>query len=835
MRFRLSFFVASLCLLVSSALCAQVVPGLPTKNAQLALDALRATAPSMTLLEHEGFGTAEALFHLDVAVPGATREEKARTFLEVYGAVVGKTDAVELLHTSTRRMPSGHTFVRFAELHAGTPVYTADVVVWLNAEDRVDTVLSGLIPPTGDEASEATLTHEAAFDALEALARSGQLNIGVVDPSEQLARTHLVYLPMAATLRLAYLIDVPEVSAIDGRIAFVDAQTGAILSVFDTTRQLDQANVFIPNPGPNGVGNATEVRTLLHHEDAQGTGFLSGSLVNSYNCVNQGETISTFMGNITICSEVQTASADANGDYLHDPVWPSNPAIEPVSGERLNDVDPFAEVHMFYHVNSVYAAFQSLGFELLKQVPLRAVVNFRIPDFQDLTGGKLVPMDNAAFFQAGPIIPGIYERNEDSIIFGQGQSVDYSYDGDVIYHEFTHAVIYSTSNLQFTNFDSIGLDLAPGDMHEALSDYFAATFTNDSVIGNYAGGTVGIRDIGLDKVCPDNMIGEAHDDGSHLSGALWDLRNDLVANQGATLDQFDGAIYEAVAGLPQLATHPMTGNVVRNTLAAIDPAWGTAAQAIFEERMVIGCDRVVDLSVMRPLLYIYGPEAIAMSPWVPSAIQFKVTVPEGHDSVRIGWLNPNQGGFMGAMPEFRVVGRAGQPLRFSYINQMGQSTVSADSSLDAKETRNGTEAVPVGFGQTQNVPKFEATFNGLLPGDYYFSLVTEAGGQGQVMKIRSETFEAAPILEEAEAEQDVAAEPTEDTAIAEPAEDTSADASVDAEANEDTAAVEELVGEKTVEEGCGCRVTRDTRSELPLTALFALGAGLFLVVRRRRH
>ena len=62
-------------------------------------------------------------------------------------------------------------------------------------------------------------------------------------------------------------------------------------------------------------------------------------------------------------------------------------------------------------------------------------------------------------------------------------------------------------------------------MHEGFSDYFAATIRNDPKIGNgFRGPGTSIRDIEIDRVWPDDLVGESHADGLIIACALWDLR-----------------------------------------------------------------------------------------------------------------------------------------------------------------------------------------------------------------------------------------------------------------------------------------------------------------------
>ncbi len=107
---------------------------------------------------------------------------------------------------------------------------------------------------------------------------------------------------------------------------------------------------------------------------------------------------------------------------------------------------------------------------------------------------------------------------------------------DVVYHEYGHG---------FHMYSIIwGVGDWYGDVGEAYADTMAFLQTGDSVMAPYfyEDGS-GIRDVAPDQVYPDDMIGEVHYDGLILGGALWDLREILMADLG------DEAGQEVVEGL----------------------------------------------------------------------------------------------------------------------------------------------------------------------------------------------------------------------------------------------------------------------------------------------
>jgi Zn-dependent metalloprotease len=89
---------------------------------------------------------------------------------------------------------------------------------------------------------------------------------------------------------------------------------------------------------------------------------------------------------------------------------------------------------------------------------------------------------------------------------------------DVVYHEYAHGIT-----------DTQYRPLAPsGAMHEGFSDYYAATITNQPLIGRgFRGPGTFIRTVDNTLRWPDDLQGEVHLDGLIIAGALWDLRESL--------------------------------------------------------------------------------------------------------------------------------------------------------------------------------------------------------------------------------------------------------------------------------------------------------------------
>ncbi len=89
---------------------------------------------------------------------------------------------------------------------------------------------------------------------------------------------------------------------------------------------------------------------------------------------------------------------------------------------------------------------------------------------------------------------------------------------DVVYHEYGHGI----TDLQYRPY-------APnGAMHEGFSDYLACTVTNQPHVGlGFNGPGTYLRNVDNTMRYPENWIGESHNDGLIISGAIWDTREEL--------------------------------------------------------------------------------------------------------------------------------------------------------------------------------------------------------------------------------------------------------------------------------------------------------------------
>ncbi|MFH2006957.1 MAG: MYXO-CTERM sorting domain-containing protein [bacterium] len=99
---------------------------------------------------------------------------------------------------------------------------------------------------------------------------------------------------------------------------------------------------------------------------------------------------------------------------------------------------------------------------------------------------------------------------------------------DVLYHEFGHSFHANSIIWGVGDFDE--------SLSEGLADYTSATYTGDPGMGRgFFYSSQPLRHIdpsNTEYVWPDDITGESHQNGLIVSGALWDLRKELIADYG---------------------------------------------------------------------------------------------------------------------------------------------------------------------------------------------------------------------------------------------------------------------------------------------------------------
>ena len=366
-----------------------------------------------------------------------------------------------------------------------------------------------------------------------------------------------------------------------------------------------------------------------------------------------------------------------------------------------------------------------------------------IDDFQRLPNAAFVPALEGGPVQIPPELQAfavLFNRPFDSNVYFQG-SRDFAYDGDVTRHEFTHALVHSfVPGLASLGRDAFGSHAESGGLNEGWADYFSSSFANDPAVGDYAAqglvaGELGLRNNDNDFRCPDNVIGQVHNDSEHWAGALWAIREEHRGG-GGDVNLLDRALLEALA---QADNDEDMTRAASRAEGAIRTAFGDAladfARAEFEARGVSACLRVWPLAVVdaegtgitvtrKDVLAQPGIADVGVANFAPSVLQFRVDVPAGSAGFTLKWQQAAGGGGLGgggggeapmavAVAEVPV-DNASAHIEWRYEGANGNLAVPYfnDGALDFNET---TAAVTLGAADNNGVQA--ASFTQTLTSD----------------------------------------------------------------------------------------------------------------------
>ncbi len=659
------------------------------------------------------------------ATPSADVRSAGARFLERHAAALGASGGTSVHPERDVPLATG-VVLRYRQRIAGIPVVGGEVALRFDRWGILRTAVSGMRPLA--RIAPAVPRVGSAVAVAKVLAMPD-----VVAPADPGASwVGLVYYLAGDEARLAWQVEAGAVPAFGANwVAWIDAHTGEVLARRNRIFHDRQARVFPENP----VSTPDIVQVTLDDLPPWTADpyHLTNDLILARNCPDLHELFPVSFGGFTInahlCSEVQVAVGDENRDFLY------------YDNSDTAQEDLFAEATMFHQVSRVYDFFQGFGFVALREQPLACTVNFRIPidiasggyDLANITNrnGTLYPFDNAFFLPAGSAATYI-ARDRDSIVFGQGTAADFAYDGDVVYHEFGHAVVDSTSGLEAATIDDQGVDVGPGALNEGYSDIFAAFLTDDPMMGEYAGGTLSpsgaIRNLDNEHRCPEHLVGQVHEDSLPWTGAAWDIYQAL----GAAVMQ---PYYDAMASLIPSADFALAS---RATVAEIGRQIGAdaaaTAQAVLDARNLVDCERVlVGGGGPKLLLMGEGTDAIGLTPYVPGYAMFRIAVPAGQTQILVRFRASvgGTGGVMGGEIRPHVLFRPGPDrLRFTYRG--------------TRVTGNETYAVDAVRGTGADYEAVYCEADGALdPGDYY-AMIANTGGASMQMTGISVRYNNSP-------------------------------------------------------------------------------------------
>lgn len=597
----------------------------------------------------------------------ATAEDAARA--AVLAATPGALGA-DLGRAKETVLSSGRRVIKLRQAHMGVPVVQRGATVTFESDGSARRVVAHI---EGDLPASVTPSVAPAKAAEIAKKRAGL--------AADASHAALAIWPTGDGNKLTWVVAPP---AIPGTpyvpVVVVDATSGAVILAYNAAKMLNQAQVFPSNP----LKSPALINVTLPVDAGKTT--LENTLVQSKNCIDNKTVKNLFGFAVHVCDLEQKAVADANGDFLIAP------------GANNEPEDAFSEVSMFYHANRAYDFFRAFSpaLNVNNGAPLPTVSNLRVPQgFDTLDPTKLgdpnlplAPFQNAFFAPSNPIFSQVFGLNGAAMWFGQGPVNDYSYDGDVVYHEFTHAVVEATLQLVGTpHMDKFGASYSPGGMNEGLADYFSSALTGDPDVGEYASqdffpGSTAIRTLDNQDSCPKDIGGEVHQDSTLFSGALWDVRKTLDAAKQAQLDE---AIFAAMnsSATGDLGFEDFANMIIDAVTAS--PLGATVATALTNAFTAHGvlpqCTRILEFTsgtlngpkALSNLWFAPGTQTTgaAQTGWTPGVVQFHHKMPENTVKLNASFtkVNISSGGFgMGGTPFApKVLVRfSPDPIEFTY-------------------------------------------------------------------------------------------------------------------------------------------------------------------------
>lgn len=499
------------------------------------------------------------------------------------------------------------------------------------------------------------------------------------------------------------------------------------------------ANVYRVAPG---ISESLEQVTLAHLDEPHDV--LTGAYARVQSCtpdLERGKRTELSFGPSTVeivsCVPEAKARPGEDGTYLHI-TPPATPA---------DDDGRFAEVMMYHHMQVIHDYYKDVYGLTFRDHPLDALTNVttwidRCDAWTGVSNAVFVPREALGYFVEGLDVSSI---QGDAIMFSGTADKNFAFDASVIYHEYTHAMVGAT-RLSGVFLDDQGINAMPSALNEAYADYFAATQTGEPTVGMYALNDLAAsdfcglteedaatenyaRDLRAVRRCPDDLVSESHADSEIFSSALWAIRETFGALQAdtivlyAALELTDESDFDSAAEMTIQGARDLYGEEV-----------GTTVEAIFAERNLVSCNRVIPIEKVgsRDIEQrVEGTRVFDPNPfpgYVPGYVQFSLVVPEGTQRAIVK-LDATAGGFSsnGQPLEVDAVIKLGaEPVTYTY--GLGAGTAAHDGDLVATIATDKTFVIQ----NPNNVP--------LRAGPWTFALHNKARRTLRISGI-SATFE----------------------------------------------------------------------------------------------
>ncbi len=673
----------------------------------------------------------------------------------------------------------------------GIPVRGASAAVALDHRGRwIGSPADPALEPPQVDPSEAAL---GPADLPAAVQRALDLDAPTAFESEPA----LVYVTRMGTPVLAWEVQLPLTLRPEPsrRTLWISAMTGRLLGEQEQVRTARaRARVFEENPSTTPSPRDVELPRMGVVAPRSA---LVSATIQAFNCVAEPPDEPLPWVQEGDCYPVHRARADAEGNF-----YVSTPNVI-VEGDNVQPEDGYAELSMYYHGARFLDALAERGIESFACPQATMVANVRSfiddqPDYE--------PLDNAFYTNQCDAHKGA------TMMFGQGRDVDFAYDGDVVYHELGHGVVamLTPEGLGGRRLRDDATLVDSGAMNEAIADYMTYMMTDDGRVGEYVGRFWAsntrseIRSGDNAKRCPQDTIGQVHNDGEPFAAALWSTRqrvgepvDDLVLRTLPLL-AVDASLEEGAAALLEVAAQMrVEGALGEDDVDHLQRALAT--------RGLLDCPRVLtDPDEVR------GGHSMhlrrnndAVQPFMPGPMQLRFEAPAGTTALQIRFgLRGDQDEDDGVVV---LVKHGDDRIHFTYelvaVDDPGDATGQTGRIREVTRTDGDWDVELV--AEQEPGGDFAATLSGVRPGEVVHIALAALGPSDLI----AASVAAVPLGAEAEPEVGETDAQTEEDAGA-------SDASVSAR--------ETSVG------GCGCHAG---------SASAILGPWMLLpiLLRRRRR
>jgi len=301
--------------------------------------------------------------------------------------------------------------------------------------------------------------------------------------------------------KLAWKIDLPLDKINNQKMTyFIDAKTGNILYLFDNVVYETVSGNVKGRIYPNTPTDGFEIRSF-NHERVKFVNDESYTNNGSY-LINTAEANGKVEGGLNGLYVYVNNYQQPNAHFQSNILTPS--AIQNIDWSVIDTSYKQEESNLFYHANIVHDFFTKGGTFDIYTLDYPMIANVEIP----AVCNAYADGSSINFYMAGDVP-------------GWGFCEATSLGSDIIYHEYTHNVVFSIYN--GINLPYVG---QTGGMNEGWADYFAATITNDPVMGENIFPTP-IRNLENNLRYPNDYNPEPHVASTVFSPALWEIRQSI--------------------------------------------------------------------------------------------------------------------------------------------------------------------------------------------------------------------------------------------------------------------------------------------------------------------